>query len=204
MSTDGKPDLARGWRSAVKLRQQEADRLAEASDEDFEAAMAALPTPSRVPTIEEIIAAAPARPRAVPRSLPPAPIVHASPKPRRVHPAVGLLAAAFGALVVVGVVKRDPVVAFFKPAPAPHPVAPTPEEIAATAAAEAHARGQALRAQARDFINSGKWEDSRARLDEAKRIDPAGEADPDVRLMREAIVRGLEREDEVEAKIKPR
>jgi hypothetical protein len=48
MSAPGKTDLAQDWRVALKVRDEELDRLAHLSDEDFERAMAELPEPSHV------------------------------------------------------------------------------------------------------------------------------------------------------------
>ena len=55
MSDAKKPDLARGWLHAEKLIDDEADRLAQLSDEEFEREMAKMPDPVRVPSLKELL-----------------------------------------------------------------------------------------------------------------------------------------------------
>jgi hypothetical protein len=200
VSVDPKLDLARGWRSAMRLREDEADRLAELSDDDFERAMADMPAPSRVPTIDELVAegrhaSSDDRKGNVAVQAVDAAIDRGGPSPF-----VWVLAAAFLLALGVGLVERGAVVAFFKggpkePAPAPTaPPGPTPAE-----------RGEAIRLDAAKACDQGEWLWCSERLDEAQRIDPRGESAPGVRLLRKKVLDGVRRDpsnDEKPQKVK--
>lgn len=186
MSADPKLDIARGWRSVMDLREAEADRLAELSDDDFERAMADLPSPGHVPTIDEIVAQGRASSHHHGRAVAPAQAAYVSVDRQGPSLLVWALAAAFLLALGVGVAERRAVVAFFKPAPeapSPAPTAPpgpTPFE-----------RAEALRGDAREACNRGDWGSCSDELDKAKTIDPAGESTPGVRQLRQKVTEGL-------------
>jgi hypothetical protein len=189
VSADPKLDLARGWRSAMKLREDEADRLAELSDADFERAMADLPAPSRVPTIDELVAPGRGASTDDPKGHVAAQAADAAIERRGPSPFVWALAAAFLLALGVGFAKRGAVVAFFKgvpeePSPAPTaPPGPTPAE-----------RAEAVRLDARKACDQGDLASCSDRLDEAAKIDPPGESTPGVRQLRKMILDGLRRD----------
>jgi hypothetical protein len=119
VSESDKPDLARAWLRAEKLADDEADRLAKMSDEDFEREMSALPEPERVPTVEELLARAAARAskRGASGVQAGGAKVKARPlQPRRPRWVALLAAAAIGGLVVAVVMYlREPPVAQPRP-----------------------------------------------------------------------------------------
>lgn len=57
-STESRPptreELVRGWLYAEKLLEEEADRIAEMSDEEFERLAATMPEPTHIPTEAEL------------------------------------------------------------------------------------------------------------------------------------------------------
>jgi hypothetical protein len=115
-------------------------------------------------------------------------------RPRREARIVLLLAAAFGALVVTGIERRE-LVALFEHEPAPikpdlqepqkTPKPPTPAE-----------RAEALRNEAFDSCGDGLWAECARKLDAAKQLDPAGESDLRVQGARKAVRDGLNPEEE--------
>jgi hypothetical protein len=196
VSHDDKLDLARGWRSAMKLREEEADRLAGLKDEEFAEAMADLPAPERVPTIDEIVSRARDASPDAPQAKAGVQAIGTANRPKP-SPVVWLLAAA-AILLAILATKKDQIVALFegppKPVPqqpTPSPPQPSPRELAATP------RGDAQKACA-----AGDWGTCADKLDEAAKLDPAGETSPDVRQMRELIRDGRQRDFELEAKPK--
>jgi hypothetical protein len=200
VSADPKLDVARGWRSAMKLCEDEADRLAELSDSDFERAMADMPAPSRVPTIDELVAQGRAASSDHPRGNVAAQAADAAIERRGPSRLVWVLAAALLLALGVGVAKRGAVVAFFKgapeePSPSPTtPPRPTPAE-----------RAEAVRVDAERACDRGDWLSCSDRLDEAQKIDPAGESTPGVRQLRKKVLDGLRRDpanDEKPEKVK--
>jgi hypothetical protein len=199
-----KPSLAAQWRVAERAIEEEADRLAHLSDEEFARAMEDLPPPSRMPSTEEMMAEVTARIRARGGARErkdadgalaadgragdawsvEAGAIGRSPTPPRL---VWLVAAAF--FVAVGglaFVKREAIVAYlFHDEPNHHDdkSAPRHEELSPQArAAAAAAREQARTACAGDQIDLCE-----TRLDEARGLDPAGDDKPDVALLRQKI-----------------
>jgi hypothetical protein len=189
VSVDPKLDLARGWRSAMKLREEEADRLADLRDEDFERAMAELPAPSRVPTIDELTAKGRDASSDIPRGNVAAQAVEPAVERRGPSPFIWVIAAAFLLALGVGLAKRGAVVAFFRggpgePSPAPTALpGPTPAE-----------RAEAVRLDAEKACDRGDWLWCSDRLDEAEKIDPAGESTPGVQQLRKKVMAGLRRD----------
>jgi hypothetical protein len=177
MSASDKPDLARGWLRAEKLLEQEADRLATISDEDFEREMDALPDPARVPTAEELLArgAARAEERLEGTAGTSGAKVTALPvRSRTASRMVWLVAAALGALViavVVLVLRRDDVAL---------PYGQTQQQ-----------RADELREGAYAACDKGQWRACEDQLDDAKKLDPAGDAAPRVQAARAAAIQGL-------------
>jgi len=178
MSAHGKTDLAQDWRLALRIREEEADRLAQMSDQDFERAMAKLPEPSHVPTVEELLARGEREARPGPSG--PGGRVQAVDMPeehRGVSPFVWLLAAAFAAVLAAGIAKREAVIAFFKGPPAPQH---EPEPSLAQ-------RAELARVDAKKACDREQWDACGAKLDEAQNLDPAGELQPAVQEMRKSI-----------------
>jgi hypothetical protein len=124
-------------------------------------------------------AAATSRPRAVDR--PDRPKRQTRSAPAEVHWATWVAMAAVVVLVLTAFSKRREIEAWFEP---PHiekdreapPREPTPEERAAKLREDAYA-------SCRDTL----WAQCRNRLDEAQKLDPAGEADPRVQAARDTI-----------------
>jgi hypothetical protein len=170
MSAAGKTDLARDWRLALRIREEEADRLAQMSDEDFAKAMATMPEPSRVPSVEELLA----------RGGREGHEVHAVEVPVERAPAspwVWALAAAFALVVAAGIAERDAVVALLRGEhPSQHDGKLTPSQ-----------RAEMARAEARKACDRTDWATCGGKLDEAEKLDPAGETSPGVQEMRKAI-----------------
>jgi hypothetical protein len=76
------------------------------------------------------------------------------------------------------------------PAPSPtHEPEPTPEQRAAL-----------VRVEAQKACAAGEWTACEAKLDEAAKIDPAGESSPAVQQMRESLPQWQRRENDLEAK----
>jgi hypothetical protein len=193
VSAPGKTDLAQGWRQALKIRDEEIDRLAQLSDEDFEQAMAELPEPTRVPTIEELTVGVghhPAATGSAPSVGGRVQAVDAFEEPRRVSPVLWLLAAAFALVLGAGIANRDAVVAFFKGPARTHEPSPAPAREPTPAEEAEVVRGDAERACAQS-----DWATCGANLDEAAKLDPAGESQPGVQQMRKRIIDGLRRDD---------
>jgi hypothetical protein len=197
VSASDKPDLARAWRSAMKLVDEEADRLATISDAEFEREMSAQQEPSRVPTTEQLLRANAER-KAV-RSLPGVQAhERAVIKPSRTRLVAWLAAAAIGLLVIAGIAKRREIIAWWSPHH--QRIGPdhwTPEDrlpplqLAGTLRDEAFA---ACRASA--------WARCEDKLNQAKALDPAGEADPRVRSSRRDIDSALHPDAAIQRDIK--
>jgi hypothetical protein len=200
MSVRDEIDPGRGWRSAVKLREAEADRLAELGDEDFEEAIAALPDPPSVPTIDELIDRAKQRAGREANGVAPVRAVDPPTERGRPSPLLWLLAAAFIALLAVGTLRREAVVAWFK-GPAQEPAPQAPQAPPGPTPAE---RAELARTEARQACVRGEFLACASKLDEAQAIDPAGEATPAVRQLRQNITDGLRRDKEFEAKPRPK
>lgn len=189
MSAPGKPDLAHDWRTALKIRDEEIDRLAHASDEDFERSMAELPEPSRIPSIEEITGGRGSE-GGSPNLEGPVRAVDVYEERTRISPVVWLLAAAFALVLAASIVSRSAVIAFFRgplhepsPEPTPNPDAPplTPAQ-----------QAEVVRTDAAKTCDQGQWLPCRDKLDRARDLDPAGDTAPRVQEMRSRISAGLQ------------
>jgi hypothetical protein len=193
VSAPDKLDTARGWMFIESLlAKDEAERIEKLSDAELAAEMRREgDDPARAPSGEELLARVAARAarrsaeqpfvaRAVPsvpaRPLKPPPAAHQ--KPSRL---AWLLAAALvlGALLIV-VVKAPAIVAYFQglqigpdneriPPPTPHELA------------------EKLRDDAMGHCAQASWSTCKEKLDEAAKLDPAGESEPRVVQAREAI-----------------
>jgi hypothetical protein len=186
VSASDKPDLARGWQRAETLLEKEADRLATMGDEDFEREMAALPEPSRVPSVDELLQ------RGAQRAgdgsvgaLHGDPVRRAGEAPgKRRRPSGGVswawvpwaVAAALLVLVVVVLVLR-------RPHDEAHP-GPLPRE-----------RAVQLRKSALEECEAQAWQPCLKELDQAREIDPAGDLEPRVQEARERAVKALRAPD---------
>jgi hypothetical protein len=188
MSAPGKTDLAQDWRVALKVRDEELDRLAHLSDDEFERAMAELPEPSHMPMATELAGDGRMQER-----------VQASDvfEERRfeergsVSPMLWLLAAAFALILGAGIAERSAVIAFFKgPTPVPEPTqAPKRDERTPVE------RAEVVRAEARDACQNADWFACSAKLNAARELDPDGESTPGVQQMRKQIEVGLRTPD---------
>jgi hypothetical protein len=166
VSDSTKRDLARGWLRAEKLLEEEADRLATMSDEDFEREMSALPDPAHVPTAEELLARgaelATKRAEGAGGGAASSAKVKTLPvRPRRAQWVMAFVAAAaVFALVIAGVVRKPDIVS-----------APSPGH---------EARAAKLREEAFAACDARQWRACEDKLGEARKLDRAGDADPRV------------------------
>jgi hypothetical protein len=188
VSATKKPDPAADWRLAEKILEEEADKLATMSDEEFDRTMATLPDPPNVLGVDEIMARARRRPgdkasdlvasnadgvakAAQPTSSNVKPL-----RPKKTSVFVWLAAAAVGALALLIVLNRPPEsVAHGRDA---GEGVVTPGERAAK-----------LRDEGLAACSSQLWETCEKRLDDAKTLDPEGEKEPPVVEARKAIAR---------------
>jgi hypothetical protein len=182
VSTPDKPDLARGWQFIEKLlAADDPERLDQASDEEVERQMREQGVHvSRVPSVEELMArvaerAAKRNERAGRAS---AAKVKSLPRSRWVPWVVG---AALCILLVLLVVQRRQIIAWFT---RDSMVAPDDWQNEKLVRQE---RVDALRREGFEACAESMWTQCEGKLDEAKRLDPGGEADPRVRAAREAI-----------------
>jgi hypothetical protein len=174
MSASDKPDLARGARHAEALIDEEVDRVVAMSDADFERAMDSLPPPSRVPSVDDLLARAQEKARAQQ-----APGRTAPARLRRSRWAIALAAAAVVALALA--IEHRQVMAWLHGPDAPL-IIPDPSR-----APTPHEEAEALRAKATEACASQLWGRCITQLDTAKSLDPAGEATPQVQSLRAAI-----------------
>jgi hypothetical protein len=174
MSAPDKPDLDRSWSAAEKVLAEEEDRLATLSDEEFEREMRSAPDPARVPTAGELLAGAGQSSRI---TLRPA-------RPNRI-PLVWLIAAAIGMAGIVYILQRRETVA------SGHHESPALRQAAQ------------LRQDAVQACERALWLLCEEKLDEAERIDPAGERDTLVQSTRKAAHDGLHPDDNGEDKPRP-
>ena len=115
---------------------------------------------------------------------------------RRPRWVVVVLAAA-AVLVVVLAWKRREVVAFFTGTPEPN-------RAGRAAGADAEEQAAKLRGEALAACGLGQWDACRGKLDVAKALDPAGEADPRVAKAREDIAAALAFDASAPDKPRPR
>jgi hypothetical protein len=186
VSKQDKPDPARGWLFVEKLlAEEESARLARASDEEVDRRMAELKVePSRIPSAEELLARA--MEHAAKRATGGDPASGAKVKPLPVRPRgtpwlSWLAAAAIGGLVVAVVMDQ-------REKPVAHP---RPHDDAGQQEPTAQERAARMREEAFMACRKRRWEECERRLDEAKRLDPAGDADPLVQQAHEAAIGGL-------------
>jgi hypothetical protein len=172
MTRPGKPDLARGWLYAEKLVDKEADRLATMSDEDFEREMDALPEGDVAAMAEA--PAAPTGGGSGSSSKHVAEVVPMRGGGRKARTAIrwiALLAAAAVCVLVVHVVTSPPP--------------------ATVGTGNPRLRAETLRGQALAACEKASWAACERDLDEARAIDPAGDADPRVQATRAAALAAL-------------
>ena len=191
MSTDDKLDLARGWRSVMKIRDEEIDRLDELDDDEFAAAMAALPAPSHVPPLETLVAGAPGAHDVKGEVHAPVPAVDVPVEHHGPSPFLWLLAAAFLLTLGIGIAKRDAVLALFKLAPQHEPPSPVPTAPPAPAPPTPIERAELVRLDADKACDDGAWLNCMGLLNQAEKLDPGGESTPRVQRLRERIGLGL-------------
>jgi hypothetical protein len=185
-----KPDPPADWRLAEKILEEEADKLATMSDEEFDRAMATLPDPPNVLGVEEMMArsgrgarekdAGPAATKSdgAAKTAPPAPSSVRPLRPKRPNLIVWLAAAAVGAFAVGVVVLNQP------------PVTVGHGRDAGGGSTTPHERATELRDEGLAACGNQLWDTCEKRLDDAKAIDPDGEKDPRVIEARKALARG--------------
>jgi hypothetical protein len=185
MTAERKPDPVQDWRLGEKILDEEAERLATMSDDEFDREMAKLPALSRPPSVEELMARGKAR--AADKAKAAQVAASASRvtdgkggakanvlplRAKRTKLVVWLAAAAVGGLAIAMLVRRpDGNVASGY----------TPPEVRA-----AEMRDAALAACTRQ-----EWSACEATLDAAKRLDASGEKEPRVIAARAAIDRAV-------------
>jgi hypothetical protein len=180
-------DLARGWKAAERLLEEE--RLEGLDDEALEREMRAMPDVGPAPTVDELVAHA--KHRAADRRVPGAGGQAGGEADRRPESAstgarrgaggagerlVWLLAAALAAVVAVATYES------LRPT-GPNIVADTPDE----AWRLRMDRARALRGEAAAACDEGRLEACGAKLDEAKALDPEGEGSASVQAARAKI-----------------
>jgi hypothetical protein len=203
-----KPDAARGW-SYVEdlLAADEAERIEKLSDSELRAEMRSEGIdPARVPSAEELLArvaaraarraadgirapesrrVAPAMPFSPPEESNPTHVAQAVPlepvTPRRTPRLVWLLAAALALGVgLVAFAEGPAIMAYFeRPQVTPdneRVPSPTPHELA-----------EKLRNDAVGHCAVASWASCKDKLDEAARLDPAGDSEPGVQQLRASI-----------------
>jgi hypothetical protein len=176
-----KPDPARGWQYAMKLlAEEELERLDKMSDEEVADEMRAEGLdPTRVPSVETLLAKVPGAEELLAKVPVEARVVPLGPR-RRTRWVVWLAAAALGAVgVAIFAVKGPAVVAWWhggKPADIGADAAPPPPSELV--------RAEALRDEAERACQRRLWGTCESRLDEASALDPAGEHQARVVRMR--------------------
>lgn len=180
MSAPDKPDLARGGRLAEELFEQESDRLAEMSDADFERAMDKLPDVEHVPSADELLERVKqkARERAAPEK-----VIALPEGPGPSHWVLWLVAAVVGAGGIALVVERREVLAWLRNNEAPI----EPDRWAPPRELTAVERAEKLRGEAEAACKGALWGLCAQKLDEAQKLDPAGESGALAQALREAV-----------------
>lgn len=173
------PDLARGMRYALDLADKEDERIAKLSDEDFAKEMASLPPPSRVPDFDELLSGV--KKKAAERQAP-AKVAPLGDRAGRRAPWVAwLVAAAVAAVALTLFVERRELAAWLHPAP---PIGPAPDQIKEPTPAE---KAEALRVDADKACAGDLWGLCARKLDEAAKLNPAGDTTPRVASLRAAL-----------------
>jgi hypothetical protein len=190
MTTPKKVDPALGWMFVEGLlAEDEAKRIEKLSEEELDAEMRHKgKDPARVPSLEQLLAKAKVhaakleaeRPR-VAQAVPLEPVRLEPATPRRTPRLVWLLAAALALGVgLVAFAEGPAIIAYFeRPQITPdneRTPAPMPHELA-----------EKLRNDAVGHCAVASWASCKDKLDEAARLDPAGESEPDVQQLRARI-----------------
>lgn len=196
MVTPDEHDLERGARFVEKLLAEDPAKLDVATDDEVVAMMRAANVPEVEPeSAEEMLARGERRAReraAKGKPRGPEPVQAVAPYAEHPEPArvtrmptrraawtAGAIAAA--AVVTVAAIEGPALLGRNEPAPPDHPREPlSPEEQQA-------ARIATLRNEARAACDAKDWKACASKLDDAKALDPAGEIDPRVQGMRDAI-----------------
>jgi hypothetical protein len=195
-----KPDAARGWAYVEKLSTEDAE-LAQAvarleamgKDELHHEVRDAGGDPAGLPSAKELLADVETRARrkqngravaavdAEPPEIATRPPARTEGRP--LHPRWVVATAAAALLLIFALMNRRAIVAYFngdeiRPDDQwlPWRPSPTPEQRAASIREDAYAACQ-----------QEHWQECKAKLDDAKRIDPAGDAQPRVVKVRQAI-----------------
>jgi hypothetical protein len=189
MSAPDKPDHVKAWLFAEKIIDEEADRMAALSDEDFDAEMDAMPDPAHVPSTAELLARAERRASERAEAGAGAKVGVPMRTERRAW-GLWIAAAALGAAIVAGVVERREVVAWLRHDTIPIGPAPWEPEQRVTA----QERAAKLRDEAYEACAGWLWALCERKLDEARAMDPAGERDARVEGARRAVDKGLMRD----------
>jgi hypothetical protein len=195
MSTGAKPDLVSAWLKVEDLiAQDEAVRMVALGTEERHAEMRAEGLdPEGIPSAEELLAGAAAK--AAARTLLGAGVARtvshvAALRPRRRSMPVVWLAAAAVLLVLGGVaVKESSAIVAWLRGRTEEPIRPDEEK--APHEPTPHELAQKLRDQARESLIAGRYGEALRKLDAAKEIDPAGEEEPGVQVLRRAVTESL-------------
>jgi hypothetical protein len=187
VSTPDRPDPARAWRYVENLlAEEELERLDKLGDRALEDEMrAAGIDPARVPSAEQLLTRAEerARLRRLGSASKQGAKVPALPeRTRRAPRVVWLVAATLGAAIVALGIERREVVAWLRhDTPAIGPDRWSPDR------ATPQVRAAKLRDEAIVACGAALWGTCEERLDEARRLDPAGEGEARVEKARREI-----------------
>jgi hypothetical protein len=191
VSRPDKPDHARGWRYVERLLEDE--RIEGLSDDELRAELGQGRTNAETEwSVDELLARAeaeagkkpPARPgEAAPKQVEPAAkaVVAVLPEPRP-RGLVWLIAAALAVALVVALMKGPEIVAQFRGDNDDRDQTPGPADREAA---------EKLRDDALGSCQQNAFGACKAKLDEAKRLDPGGESEPRVQKARAAIEKAL-------------
>jgi hypothetical protein len=191
----GKPDPDRGARFLHKLLTEDPAHLDVASDEEVERQMdAAGITVKSVPTAEELMALVAKRAGAsADEGTPTGPTATKAPV-KRPRPVAIAAAVALGALGVAALANRGVIEAYLRGV---EPIGPDTTWTAQQKAA-------LIRGDALDACGTQRWTECTQKLDEAAKLDPAGESDPRVVAARQAVKDATQEPPQEETPLKPR
>jgi hypothetical protein len=187
VSTSGKPDP--GWRFVQKLLDdEEVERIERLSDEEIDSELRAHGRdPTRLPSAEELLAKAEARAGSTTaRNAQVVPLQARKRTPWVVWMAAAILGAAVLALVAMN---RAAIVAFFQGTDEirPDDRGPPPRE-------STQRRAEKLRDDAEGACRQKLWGTCEQKLDDAMKLDPAGESESRVWNMRRGIEESVRRD----------
>jgi hypothetical protein len=197
VSTPNKPDPARGWQFVQKLLdEEEIARIEKLSDEEIDTELRAHGRdPARLPNAEELLAKAEARAAVTALRARVVPLT-----PRKRMPWVVWMAAAIvGALVLALLATNSAaIVALFRGTDEIRR-----DDLGPPRREGARQRALTLRDEAERACRGKLWGTCEEKLDEAMKLDPAGESEARVWNMRSAIAESWQRDAAPDPKKRP-